>query len=278
MDKKRGIAMGLGIAALVTAGIAYASVVSGLLPTSDGTYKAWTPSTGTTHYTLVDESSCNGTTDYNSTTITGNRDSYGISLSGVPNGAVVSGIAIKPCASRNSSGGGSATMNVFYRWNGTNSADAGAYALTGTTPVNLATTTFSGLALNKRSSNTAEIGAIYSSGTKGARLSRIAAEITYSITAPSDPYSLSETHDFATSTPYILLSWSSTSTNELGFKVERGTDGVNFSQIGTSSENYTSYFDSAIITGSSTTYYYRVKAYNDSYDSGYTNTVSVFVP
>jgi len=33
--------------------------------------RKWTPSTGTSHFANVDESSCNGTTDYNSTIVVG---------------------------------------------------------------------------------------------------------------------------------------------------------------------------------------------------------------
>src|SRR5437868_12337378 len=81
-----------------------ASTTGILPPSSDGNYLQWTPSAGTTHYTLVDESACNGTTDYNSTGTIGNRDSYGVSLASVGNGAVISQIDIAPCASRNSNG------------------------------------------------------------------------------------------------------------------------------------------------------------------------------
>jgi hypothetical protein len=109
-------------------GTAYASSLTGL-PKADGTYAQWTPSTGTAHWSLVDEAACNGTTDYVSVTTTGNRDSYVISTSSIPSGAVVTQIAIKPCASRNSAGGGSSQLDVFYRFNGANSADAGAYAV-----------------------------------------------------------------------------------------------------------------------------------------------------
>jgi hypothetical protein len=79
-------------------GTAYASSLTGL-PKADGTYAQWTPSTGTAHWSLVDEAACNGTTDYVSVTTTGNRDSYVISTSSIPSGAVVTQIAIKPCAS-----------------------------------------------------------------------------------------------------------------------------------------------------------------------------------
>jgi hypothetical protein len=148
-------------------------------PSADGTYTSWTPSTGTTHFTLVDESPCNGTTDYVSTTVVGNRDSYSVNVSGISNGSTITAVAITPCASRVSSGSGTGVLNVFYRLNGANSSDAGAYAITGTTPTALATTTFSSLSVVKSSTTTLEIGAVFTSGTKGARLSRMATVITY---------------------------------------------------------------------------------------------------
>lgn len=155
-----------------------------LLPVSVGNYNQWTPSTGTTHYTLVDESSCNGNTDYNSTTTVGNRDSYGVSLSSIPNTATITAIAITPCASRVNSGGTAPVMKVFYRLDGVNSADSGSYSLSGTTPVNLSATSFSGLSIAKTGSTTLEVGAVLTSGTKGAKLSRIGTVITYTVPAP----------------------------------------------------------------------------------------------
>lgn len=51
--------------------------VDTLLPNADATPLQWTPSTGTTHYTLVDEASPN-TTDYVSSSTVGQRDLYGV--------------------------------------------------------------------------------------------------------------------------------------------------------------------------------------------------------
>ncbi len=87
---------------LVLAPSAHAGVVSNIMPTSDGTYTQWNTSAGATHYVLVDEAVCNGTTDYNRETTVGQRDSYGVSLASVPNGATITQIELKPCASRNS--------------------------------------------------------------------------------------------------------------------------------------------------------------------------------
>ncbi len=48
-----------------------------LYPTADGTYSAFTPSTGSSHFALVDETAPN-TSDYNEGTTVGDRDSYGM--------------------------------------------------------------------------------------------------------------------------------------------------------------------------------------------------------
>src|SRR5689334_12259935 len=84
---------------LLTASQAFAAITGTLLPVSDGHYAQWTPSTGTSHFANVDETPCN-TTDFNSTTVVRNRDSYGVSVSSIPDGATITQIDIKPCASR----------------------------------------------------------------------------------------------------------------------------------------------------------------------------------
>lgn len=235
-----------------------------LMPLADGNYTQWTPSTGTSHFALVDETPCNGTTDYNSTTVVGRRDSYAVSTTSVPNGATITQIAIKPCASRASTGGANPVMNVFYRFGGINSADSGSYALTGTTPVELATTTYSGLSLVKTSTTTLEVGAVLTSSTKGARLSRIATVVTY--TALAAPSGLSGS---ATTSSAVGLSWTDNASNETGFNVERSTDAVNWGGIATTSANTSSYYDSGL--SASTTYYYRVRTFNYGAYSAYTN-------
>ncbi|OGN09963.1 MAG: hypothetical protein A3J46_04505 [Candidatus Yanofskybacteria bacterium RIFCSPHIGHO2_02_FULL_41_11] len=361
---------------LLLAQFVFADSTSSLLPSSDGAYLQWTPKTGTTHYTMVDESSCNGKTDYNSTNTVGNRDSYGVSLASVPSGSTITAIEITPCASRNSNGSGSATMNVFYRWSGVDSSDAGNYALTGTTPTQLAATTFSGLSLSRLASSTLEIGAVLSAGTKGARLSRVAVVVTYTPAAPSvttsaatsitassaalngsaNPNGASTTGWFrysatnpgtcddvfgtrvptsggtnlgsgtspvsysngvsglssgttyyycaiasnsggtgfggivsfttvppAPAAPSSLgatnisgsqndLAWTDNSSNEDGFKVEQSLNNQfgPFSQVATTSADAVSYSNTGLTADQ--TYYYRVRAFNSGGNSGYTNT------
>ena len=248
-----------------------ASTTPVTVPTSDGSYLQWIPKTGSTHYTMVDETLCNGTTDYNSTATVGNRDSYGINISSIGNGANISQIAIVPCASRNSTGGGSSTFNVFYRYNGANSSDAGSYALSGTTPTQLATTTIASLNLFKTSTSILEIGGVYSAGTKGARIGRIATVLTYTFFSPTAASNLVATNISSTQNN---LAWTDNSTNELGFKVYRALNDGAYSQVATTTLNATSLSDTGLTADQ--TYIYYVSAYNDAgqNDSGTSRAIT----
>ncbi|MGH7830541.1 MAG: family 16 glycoside hydrolase [Candidatus Binatia bacterium] len=66
----------------------------------------------------------------------------------------------------------------------------------------------------------------------------------------------------------LRLTWSDTSTNEAGFKVER-LNGSSFSQIGTVGANVTSYTNSGLTSG--VTYCYRVRAYSSGGTSAPSN-------
>ena len=72
---------------------------------------------------------------------------------------------------------------------------------------------------------------------------------------------------------WVALSWVDNAATEAGYKIERSTDGVNFTQIGTVGANVTTYYDTGLNSG--TNYYYRVRAYNQVGDSPYSNNVSV---
>ena len=70
------------------------------------------------------------------------------------------------------------------------------------------------------------------------------------------------------------LSWSDNSSNEAGFAIERTPSGTsNFVQVGTAAANATSFKNSA----SRGSYLYRVRAFNSTATSGYSNTVTVSV-
>src|SRR5439155_203397 len=99
---------------------------------------------------------------------------------------------------------------------------------------------------------------------------------TASATTPTVPNAPSNLTATAVSSTQINLAWTDNSTDENGFKIERSTDGITFSQIATVAANVTAYSN----TGRSapTTYYYRVRAYNTNGNSSYSNTASATTP
>ena len=74
------------------------------------------------------------------------------------------------------------------------------------------------------------------------------------------------------SSSQIDLNWADNSAAESGFRVERSTATSGWTQIGTTGSNATFYSSTAL--SPSTTYSYRVLAYNTAGDSGYSNTAS----
>lgn len=80
----------------------------------------------------------------------------------------------------------------------------------------------------------------------------------------------------AASATQVNLAWSDNSSNEAGFKVERSTDGVNFTQIATPAAGETSYSDTGV-TGS-IAYTYRVKAQNAAGTSEASNDATATTP
>lgn len=75
----------------------------------------------------------------------------------------------------------------------------------------------------------------------------------------------------ATSSSEIFLEWDDNSSNETGFKIERmqGDNGV-WQQIATVGANVDTYLDSSL--PANTRFVYRVRAYNDAGNSGYSNS------
>jgi len=76
----------------------------------------------------------------------------------------------------------------------------------------------------------------------------------------------------AISSSQINLSWTDRSDNETGFKIERKTGSGSYSQIATVPANTTTYSNTGL--SPLTTYTYRVRAYNASGDSGFSNEAS----
>ncbi|MBI4861842.1 MAG: fibronectin type III domain-containing protein [Candidatus Riflebacteria bacterium] len=89
-------------------------------------------------------------------------------------------------------------------------------------------------------------------------------------TAPGAPSALSAT---AAGSIAVVLTWTRNSTNETGFKIERKTGSTgSYSQIGTVTANVTTCGDTGL--ASMTTYTYRVRAYNATGNSAFSNEAS----
>jgi hypothetical protein len=84
--------------------------------------------------------------------------------------------------------------------------------------------------------------------------------------APSDPMAIS------ISSSQISLTWQDNSDDETGFKIERRAASGSYSQIGTAAAGVTSYSSTGLTA--STTYYYRVRAYKGTLNSGYCEEAS----
>jgi hypothetical protein len=76
----------------------------------------------------------------------------------------------------------------------------------------------------------------------------------------------------AASRSKINLTWADNATNETGYQIERSTNGINFSLIATKAANVKSYTSSSLVRN--TRYYYRVRAFNASSSSAYSNTAT----
>ena len=105
-----------------------------------------------------------------------------------------------------------------------------------------------------------ELGSLYSSWV----------ETGYAYSTPDPPSDLSAS---TASDIQIELNWTDASSYETGFKIERKTGtGGSWGQIAIVGSNTTGYSDTGL--SPNTTYYYRVRAYTEHVNSGYSNTAS----
>ncbi len=85
-------------------------------------------------------------------------------------------------------------------------------------------------------------------------------------TTPSVPSNLTS---LALSSTQIKLNWLDNSADELGFKIQRSQDGINFVEVASTGANVVNYTNTNL--SASTSYYYRVIAYNGAGDSSPSN-------
>jgi hypothetical protein len=97
--------------------------------------------------------------------------------------------------------------------------------------------------------------------------------VATTLAPPPAPTGLTAT---AVSSTRIDIVWTDNSTYEQGFRVERATGGGAFAQVAVLSANVTSYSNTSLAPG--TTYSFRVRAYDASNYSPYSNTASATTP
>lgn len=117
--------------------------------------------------------------------------------------------------------------------------------------------------------NYESISQYYSGGTWVNDSRTISEDCANTGTAPDAPTGLIATAGGATT---INLSWADNSSNEVNFRIERSSNGINFSEITQVNANSTNFSDSGLSSG--TLYYYRVRAANVSGFSAFTNVAS----
>lgn len=103
-------------------------------------------------------------------------------------------------------------------------------------------------------------------------IAAIALSITLSscfIMFPGAPENLTVTNVTSST---ASLQWSDSSYNVTGFQISRSTDDTNYVSIASVGKSVNVYTDSYLNSG--TTYYYRVKAYNNNGYSGWSNTAT----
>jgi len=245
-----------------------------LLPDRDGGNVGWRPSAGAVHSTLVADAACDGSATYNHTTSTKARDSYRLPLASIPDGAVITGLTITPCASRHSTGSGTPTLRLFHRWSGgARSADYGDYRLTdpSNVPADQAPTVVSGLSLVKSPTSVLEIGVVYGANAgnvRGIRVSRLAAVLAYApLEAPTNLLAVP-------GNGAVQLAWQDRTSAESGFRVERSANGTTFGLVANLPADATAFTETGVPNG---TYHYRVRAFNAGAATGWSNIAQVTV-
>ncbi|MCK6549861.1 DUF4215 domain-containing protein [Myxococcota bacterium] len=226
---------------------------------ADATPLQWTPSTGTVHSAVL-TAGCNATTSL-STSIVGGRDTFVASLASVPNGAIISGVELVPCAA--TIGGGTASLVVFTRIDGVERASA-PILVGGATQTSLGVVAFAGLDVVKTPATTLHVGLELAAGAGGLRVSGLGVRVRYGARAFPAPSALTATYLGGGD---VQLSWIDETTWESGFRVERSAGVPGLWRIGTTTlttghADLTSARDGLLPEDQ--TFHYRVRAFESA--------------
>ena len=165
-------------------------------------------------------------------------------------------------------------VQISLSWVG--SPGATSYILKRRSAIGLYDTTVSGLITQSYIDNALDNGTTYYYAVSAVNAIGESAASGEVFATPQLPASPPAAPASAAATPVsssrINLSWEDRSNNEDGFKIERATRNLSYTQIGTVGAGATSY--PSIGLSNNTTYYYRVRAYNTAGNSAYSNAVS----
>lgn len=251
-----------------------AATTARIVPSGNGTYSEWNVSPSSSQrYTVVDESSCNSNVDYVSTTVPGAKDSYAVSLNSIPIGSKITNIYIEPCLAKDGTGSTS-TATLFYRLNGTKDTYGSSFIVKDSPTFTQSFKQFPLLNVVKTNETSLEIGIRNDTGS-GIRLSRIATIIGYSLPLPQPPTNLVSTVYATTTGGKVVLTWNDNATNEMYYIVEKSSNGgASYTSLAVLPANVTAYTISILPGG---TYSFRVRAYNSTGYSSYSNVSLVKV-
>lgn len=146
------------------------------------------------------------------------------------------------------------------------SADGTTWTSIGSVTVDLPTALYAGLAVTSHRDGTL-CEATFDNVTV------TAGSTTPPPTAPTAPTALSA---MATSATQVELRWIDNASTETSFQLERSTDNATFALVATLSPNVVTYADAT--ASAATNYFYRVRAFNGSAASGYSNVATVTTP